>query len=349
MQLTTDFRLGGAERVMVGLMRELRERGVECAAAGLFEGGQAIGRARRALQSEGFPVHCAALEPKWRLWRLAGLRRFVQNWEPDVLHCHLFHGNATGALLRLAGLRGQMLWTHHNVEARPVPLRRAFYRLAWGMPDCHVFVSGAARRHHLALAGPGRRSEVIHDGIDLRPFLAVRPEPGTVFGALGRISPGKGMDMLVRAFARVRGGCPEARLRIGGRGPDDWLREIIGSEGVEEAVKLEGFITDVPRFLSEINVFVNPSLSEGFGLTLLEALAAGLPCVASRVGALPEVGGEFVRWAEPGDVGSLSEQMAAALSEPGGAEKVAGRRRRARRFSRDRMADDYLRLYGSLL
>ncbi len=250
MQLTTDFRLGGAERVLVGLMRELTELGVECAAAGLFEGAERVGRARQFLQMEGFPVHCAGLERRWRLWRLAGLRQFVHRWAPDLLHCHLFHGNATGALLRLGGLRGPMVWTHHNVERRPVPLRRAFYRLAWPLPDCHVFVSEAVRRYHLALAGPGRRSEVIHDGIDLRPFLAVVPKPGPVFGALGRLSPEKGMDVLVRAFARVRREHGRARLRIGGRGRDDWLHDVIRREGVEDGVELAGFVSDVPQFLS---------------------------------------------------------------------------------------------------
>ena len=345
LQLTTDLRLAGAERVVIALARGLRARGVECAVAGLFEGGEDRGRARAILEDEGFAVYCAGLEGKWPVWRLGGLRRFVMGWRPDVLHCHMFHGNTAGALLRLAGAPGDLVWTHHTIERRPLPGRRAFERLFGGLADCQVSVSDAVRRGRRA----ARRQEVIHDGTDLAPFLRVEPRAGAVFGAVGRLTEGKGFDALIRAFALVAHAQPAARLRIAGEGPErDALRELARREGVADRVELAGFVDDVPAFLAGINIFVNPSRGEGFGLALLEAMAAGLPCVASRVDSLPEVGGDCVQWVRPGDAAELTRAMAEALGAPRSAEQVARQRERASRFSAEAMTERYLALYRRL-
>jgi len=343
LQLTTDLRLAGAERVVIALARGLRARGVECAVAGLFEGGEERGRARAVLEEEGFPVYCAGMERKRRLHRLAGLRRFAAGWRPDLTHCHMFHGNAAGALLRLSGVPAALVWTHHTIERRPLPWRRAFCRLFGRLADCRVSVSDAVLRHQRG----ARRQEVVHDGLELAPFLAVQSRPGSVFGAVGRLIPGKGFDVLVRAFAGLAR--QDARLRIAGEGPERVaLTALAQREGVADRVELAGFVEDVPAFLSGVNVFVNPTRGEGFGLALLEAMAAGLPCIASRVDSLPEVGGDCVTWVPAGDAGALGAAMAAALRTPRPAQKIAAQRARAARFSAEAMVERYLVLYRSL-
>jgi len=350
MQLTTDLRLGGAERVIVNLVRCLRQEGVECAVAGLYEGGQRPATARLMLQEAGFEVYSAGLERKHMLWRLGGLRRFVSRWRPDLLHCHLFHGNAAGALLRVLGLKCPVVWTHHAVEPRPRPLRAAFYRVFRGVPQCHVFVSEAAQQFQHAWSGAAPREEVVYNGIELGPYLDVQPRPGPVFGALGRLAPQKGLDLLICAFARLCRENDEVRLTVGGAGRDRALLErLIRAEGLEERVSLIGFVHDVPAFLGSVNVFVMPSRWEPFGLSLLEAMAAGLPCIASRVGGMPEVGGELVEWVEPGDVEGLHTAMRRLASVAESPERVARQREAVMRFSRERMTQDYLLLYRELL
>ncbi len=349
LQLTTDLRLAGAERVVITLARGLRERGVECAVAGIFEGGEERGRARAILESDGFDVYCAGLERKWRLWRLAGLRRFALDWRPNVLHCHMFHGNAAGVLLRATGLGAPIVWTHHVCERRRLPARNAFYRLAGRVPEVNVHVSEAVQRFQRGIGGAGRQEAVIHNGIEQAAFRAVSAAGGRVFGALGMLTRQKGFDVLVRAFGRLAQQDPGAELRIGGSGPEEGrLRELVRSLGMEGRVSLVGFVDDVPAFLSGLGVFVNPSRWEGFGLTLLEAMAAGLPCIASRVDSLPEVGGDCVRWVPPEDEGALCAAMRDALSAPHTAEDVARQRGRAARFSAAAMVERYLALYRSL-
>lgn len=348
MQLTTDLRFGGAERVVLELARGLKDRGAQCAVAGLTEGGESPARTRALLERCGVEVYSAGIERRQMVWRLAGLRRFVAAWRPDVLHCHLFHGNVAGALLRLAGLRRRLIWTYHSAPHRPH--RNAFYRLLAGLPDCHVYVSQAVQGLRHAVAGRASRELVIYNGIEMAPFLAVEPQGGPVFGAMGRLDPGKGFDVLVRAFSRLCRADDEVALKIAGEGPErSALEDLIRQEGLAHRAALVGFVRNVPEFLSRVNTFVHPSHGEGFGLALLEAMAAGLPCIASRVGSLPEIGGDFVHWVRPGDVEQLCAQMRRLRRAPYSMDDVARQRSAVSRFSRQAMTEGYLRLYESLL
>ena len=350
MQLTTDLAFGGAERVILNLARGLRGKGVECALAGLFEGGGSPARTRLMLEEDGFEVYSPGIERKRMVWPLARLHRYVKGWTPDILHCHLFHGNAAGGLLRLAGLACPQIWTHHTVERRRLPVRAAFRRLFSRLPECHVFVSDAVRRYQHAVAGAAPREELVYNGIELEPFFVVRPEPGPVFGAMGRLDPGKGFGLLVRAFARLCRENEEVRLKIAGEGPErPALEGLILREGVGERVELVGFAEDVPGFLAGVNAFVHPSRGEGFGLTLLEAMAAGLPCIASRVDSLPEIGGDLVHWVRPGDADGLYCALREMVGARYSAERIARQRAAVARFSCEAMTERYLRLYTSLL
>jgi glycosyltransferase involved in cell wall biosynthesis len=347
LQLTTDLGFGGAERVIVDLVRSLIDVGVECAVAGLTADEPEMAR---RLEDAGIEVFSAGMSPGRRLRPLARLRRFVRRWEPDVLHCHLFHAHLASVLLRCSGVTCPVVWTHHTVERRPLPLRRAFYRLLSGWPECKVYAFGAVRRYQRSVSGVAPWEELIHNGIELGPFLAVKPRPGPVFGAVGRLVPKKGYDVLLRAFARLSRRNADARLVIAGRGPmQDELQELIRSEGLSDCVELAGFVRDVPAFLGRVNVFVHPSRGEGFGVALLEAMAAGLPCIASRVDALPEIGGNLVRWVRPGDVEGLHRSMQDVCRVGYPTERIVGQRLRAEDFSCRTMAEDYLEVYRSLL
>jgi glycosyltransferase involved in cell wall biosynthesis len=351
LMLTTDLRLGGVERTIINRVECLREMGAECAVAGLFERGPEPGEARRRLEEGGSTVFCADLDRAADLWRAGRLRSFVQGCEPDVIHAHLFHGHVAAWLLRVSGVRAPQVWSHHASAPRPWRVRRAFYRLLKGTADAHVYVSEAVMRYQHAAAGPARREQVIYNGADLRPFLALDPHPGPVFGSVGRLVPmHKGFDVLIRAFARLAPRHPDARLRIAGDGPERAaLDRLARSEGVADRVEFAGFTADVAGFLAGVNVFVNPSRWEAFGNTLVEGMAAGLPCIASHIQGLPEIGADLVRWVPPGDAEALARAMEAALREPPAPERaVRQRERMSRLFSRERMARDYLALYRSL-
>ena len=171
---------------------------------------------------------------------------------------------------------------------------------------------------------------------------------------VGRLDPVKDQVGLVRAFAGLVPAHPEAVLVIAGDGPcRDELARVIAELGVADRVRLLGECRDVPGVLAAADVFALPSIAEGMSNTLLEAMAAGLPVVATRVGGNPElvedgVNGRLVPIREPV---ALREALASYLDDPHlrAMHGKASRQRAVECFSLERMCQDYTDLYRRLL
>jgi len=160
------------------------------------------------------------------------------------------------------------------------------------------------------------------------------------------------LDALPRVLERV----PETRVRIVGHEELSTVAELrayAARRDVAEQVDFEGFRGDVASLLQEIDVLALPSLWEGFGLVLLEAMAAGRPVVASAVGPIPEVvvDGETGLLVPPGDSGALAEALVLVLQDGALAARLgrAGRARVERCFGLDRMVEQTHALYEELL
>jgi glycosyltransferase involved in cell wall biosynthesis len=173
-----------------------------------------------------------------------------------------------------------------------------------------------------------------------------------VFGTVGRLVPIKAHDVLITAFARLAKDLPTARLRIAGAGPlMSALQQQISEQHLREKVTLEGPTLEPERFYRELNVFVLPSHSEGMPLALMEAMASGLPVVATSVGGIPEIVPEEVGWlCSPGDPNELAATMSKAAHAADLEERGAAAIRVAvARFDIETMCSSYLRLFGELL
>jgi glycosyltransferase involved in cell wall biosynthesis len=171
--------------------------------------------------------------------------------------------------------------------------------------------------------------------------------------AVGRLIAQKDHATLLRAFALVHEALPEARLAILGSGPLEAETRALAAElGLADAVLLPGR-TDIRDWLERADAFVHSSRWEGFGIVLLEAMLAGLPIVATRVSAVPEVvvDGETGLLVEAGDHAGLARHLETLLSDRGRAAALgaAGRRRALTEFSVDRMANRTLALYDEVL
>jgi len=175
-----------------------------------------------------------------------------------------------------------------------------------------------------------------------------------VFGAVGRLQAVKDHANLIRAFgALVRGNADaarRARLMIVGGGPlHHMLQALIESEGLDRHVWLAGERADVPAMMRGMNVFLLPSLSEGISNTLLEAMASGLPIIATDVGGTAElvVDGQTGLLVPAADAARLAAAMADLLADPARAKAMgqAGCERVHRQFSLDSMVGAYLAMY----
>jgi len=359
---------GGTELAVIAHARGLAARGrVAPRVVVLGEGGD---RAVR-LREEGIPVEELRVPPgRLRspagLVRLARLRRLVRELAGPVVHTFLFDADVYGMLAALLGSPGAIVTTRRAIKRnRPHHLR--LYRLTNPLVDRIVCNSEEVRRFTLAAerADPSR-VEVIVNGIDVDRFAggdrrgaraALGVEPGeTLVGAVGTIREVKGQRVLLEAMLPLLGGMPGLRLVLAGDRRGAYAEEVAreaARAGLGERVLMPGPVDDVPGLLAALDLFVLPSLSEGMSNALLEAMAAGLPIVATRVGGNAEAlaEGDAGVLVPPGDPGELREAIAGLLADRGRAARLAGRaRERARtEYSLERMLERTEALYAGLV
>ena len=201
---------------------------------------------------------------------------------------------------------------------------------------------------------PGNRIHVVPEAVDIVPFQEVIPEPPPVptILSVARQYPRKDTKTLLRALPSVRERVPNVHLRVIGGGPElENLRALALELKVAHSVTFQGAVPEdeeVRRAYGQAHVFSLPSLQEGFGIAFVEAMAAGLPVVAARAGAVPEVveDGETGLLVPPGDPEALAEALTRLLDEEEGPARRrrlgdAGRER-ARRFIPPRAAERFL-------
>jgi glycosyltransferase involved in cell wall biosynthesis len=194
----------------------------------------------------------------------------------------------------------------------------------------------------------------------LRTELGVGPGDRAI-ATVGRLDePKKGLAVLLRAVARLArdmqgmDGGPSFRLVMVGEGPArQALEALTRAHEIGHLVRFAGERRDVGDLLPAFDLFAQPSLWEGFGVTVLEAMAAGLPVVASRVGGIPEIvrDGETGLLVPAGDADALAAALLRLLEDPGLAALMgrAGRARLEEQFGIDRMVDETAALYRELL
>jgi glycosyltransferase involved in cell wall biosynthesis len=212
-------------------------------------------------------------------------------------------------------------------------------------------VSEASRQDLVRSAGvsPGKL-HVTPNGVDSRFFAARAPEGprAPYLLAVGTLEPRKNLPTLLEAFRLLRREGRDLELHfVGRRGWAQWLP--LGD--LSPHVRLTGAVpdADLPALYAGASCFVLPSLYEGFGLPLVESMAAGAPAVASDIPALREVGADTVRYAAPGDPRSFAAAIARTIDEKDETRRLAAAaRERARRFTWDACADRTLAVYREL-
>jgi len=327
---------GAVERYVSSIARALGERAVlvypDDPALAPFE--------QLGVSTVRFPSDLLGSAP--RLTRR--LRRLLRGLRPEVVHAtELFPPALVAA--RLAGVR-RLLVTHHTPELprRDNVAGRIWLRLGWAMRPTVIYTSETDRMRD------GRRpSHVIPLGIDLERFTSSRRVlDGTVVGNVGRLAEQKGQRTLLAAVPKVLERHPEVRFAIAGEGELRAELERLAEPFGDHIVFL-GEVSEIPDLLASFAVFAFPSQYEGFGLAVIEAQAAGVPVVATPVGAIREtvVDGETGYVVPVGDAAALAERIVHVLDHPDEARRVAAEaQRRVRdRYSEQRMVAETLALY----
>jgi glycosyltransferase involved in cell wall biosynthesis len=257
-------------------------------------------------------------------------------------------------LARASGIR-RVVRVRNNLGHWLTPTHRWLGRIMAGLSDVTLTNCEPARQAILdAEGGDARKVAVLENGVDLARFTALphpqRRGPEVVIGTVANLRPVKGIDVLLRAAARVVAEHPHVRFRVAGQGEQRTeLERLIGKLSLGNCLELTGPVADVPAFLSSVDVAVLPSRAEGMSNALLEYMAAGRPVVATDVGANAQLlqGGTLGILVPADDDAALADGILQFVRDPAEGIRLAksARRHVAEQYSREAMRERFEAFY----
>jgi glycosyltransferase involved in cell wall biosynthesis len=307
----------------------------------------ALGLVRVAIARELSPYDIPALR---------FIAQQIRRTDPDVLHGHGAKGAALVRLASSAPNAVRVLTPHGgSLFYRPGTLLGGFYRtLEWLLKwrtDLFLFESAyVASLFRSAIGRPPAMVRVVHNGISEGEFTPVAPAAAaTDIVCLGELRPVKAFDLLIAALAQLQSVGRPVTVTIAGEGPQgDELKHLVNVLGVADLVRFAGHQSARDAFAMG-RMLVMPSRTESLPYVLLEAAAAGLPILATRVGGIPEIFGReaAASLVAPEDAGALARAIAAALDAPDEIRRIASlvRSRVRDEFSIAAMVDGGLAAY----
>lgn len=334
----------------------------------------------REIKAQGLVVHdinlVGPLSPVWDYRCIVQLHKILQRGRYDIIH---FHGAKAGLVGRIAALAARcprtVLTAHNFIIYEEVPLAKKILfrcgeKLLSRVTTRIITVSEALKAD--LINNYRINSELItpvYNGIDTAKYTGHRDRPAIknewgisqakyVLGTAARMAPQKGLHYLLEAVALINkldpGRAGEIACVVAGDGPlRAELEKLAGQLGLADQVIFPGFIDDMPGFLYCLDVFIIPSIAEGLSITTIEAMAAGLPVVASRVGGLPELVSEGVTGylVEPRNPLELAQAILKILGQPELAKGMGEKAREMawRRFSTEAMINETCQVYDQVL
>jgi glycosyltransferase involved in cell wall biosynthesis len=348
--MLTSFDVGGTERQTVELVRRLDPTRFRVHLACFHARGPLKPSVPESVTIEDFPVRGFRRPDSVRQWlRFA---RWCREIDARLVHTCDLYANLFGlTAAAMAGVPARIGSRREVLTGDKTRLQLTGQRVAYRRAHAVVANSGAAAAQLLREGVAASKIRLIPNGVD---WLPDRPAPS--HNGLRRIvmvanlRQEKGHDVLIDAAPQIFSSCPDAEICLAGNGPmADALAARARARGVGGRVQFLGHCEDVPSLLARSDIFVLPSRSEALPNALIEAMAAGLPVVASRVGGIPEIvtDGQNGVLVQPGDPAALATAVVHLIDHPGSAIALGGAARSwvRRTYSFERMVSSTERVY----
>jgi glycosyltransferase involved in cell wall biosynthesis len=352
----TTAGVGGAERVLEQLLARLDRKAVSPVGVAVLKNGGPMEERWRRIGVPVFPLGMRRLplgEP------VAALRRVIAKSAPEVVHAFLYKSGMAARFALWGNPLPLLVAPRINLRTAPAPVFWADRIFRRENETCVCESRATAETMRRRGAWPGESIVVIPNAVDADQFAPrgeerkrLRSQWGArenqlVLGATGRLHPSKGHDVLIRAFETLSLSHPRSLLVLAGEGPARASLERMAA-GLKGRVIFLGRRDDVPAVLSGFDLYVLPSRQEGMPNALLEAMAAGLPAVASDVDGVAEIlpEGPHPTRVPPDDPRALAEALAQWMADPDGRRREGeGNRERARGRPIETMVREYEALY----
>jgi len=358
----TELSIGGAQVALFRLLKHLDRERFSQSVVCLYNGDGVIAEKIRAL---GIPVTDLNMSNKLRLDAFWRFYRLLQNQQPLILHTWMFHANIPGRVLgRIAGI--PVIISSERTMGQEGKFRQRSDHFTAALSDRIVCVSeNVAKYAEQTIHLPAEKLVVIPNGVDPNDYrnlpskaearnLSQLPDSAFIIGTIGRMHRVKGLYILLAAFAQLAELNRSVHLLFVGEGTDrQLLIDQAQDFGLNSKVTFLAFQKDIPKLLPALDLFVAASLHEGMPNAVIEAMAAGLPVVATDVGGTPEVvqDGQTGFLVPPGEYEALAISICKLLEDPDLRCRMGkeGKERVAKYFSIEQMTQQFEQLYEQLL
>ncbi len=356
-----SFEIGGAEKLVVQLAREQKETyNIEPCIASFLKLGTLDEEARAA----GIRTYFVSSGRIKYFSHYLGVYKLIKRVSPHIVHIHGFHSQIYAAPVAKM-MRLPIVFTKHGravISMGKLPfLRKAIYNLS----NIVVAVSKETSNSFSSKTGIDvSKVVVIYNGIDPDNLSILNKEESKgylgfskdsiVIGSVARLDKVKDHSTLIEAFAKVSSVEKNCILLIVGDGPERRnIEKKVNDLGLNDRVILTGFTDDVSRYLSAMDLFVQTSTEEGLSMTILEAMAAGLPIMVTPVGGNPELiqHGETGIFIPVGDSSQLASYIIKFIKDPSRFIEMGNKAKEIVRekFTLSNTAHQYVRVYKMLL
>jgi glycosyltransferase involved in cell wall biosynthesis len=353
-----ELDIGGTEQPILELARRLPRRRYTPLVCCFRHGRKAA-----EIEALGVPVIHLAKRRRVDLGLVRHLIRLMRDERIDIVHTFLIGANLWGRLAALLAGVPTLIASERNVDVWEDPLKRYLGRTLATLTNRVVANAEAVRNYLIARGADAGRVVTIRNGVDFSRFdgtldtttvrrsLGIAPEH-FLATVVARLEPQKGHDTVIEAAARLRDSHPQLRfLFVGGGSREDALRGAVTRRALTDRIIFAGFRTDSADLVRASDVVVLTSIREGLSNALLEALAAGRPVIASRVGGNAEVVSSDVGiLIPPADPSALTDALEQLVEHPERAAQMGrnGHGHVRREFSVTRMVNETVALYEAL-